>query len=114
MLVGGGEGAAATDDQEAAEIGAEADGALRLLDESTAEVKRMYVEPKLRKLGVAKGILDHLEGVASTLGAHRLVLETGIDQEEAIGLYLRAGFKQVDCWGEYATAPTSVCYQKTL
>src|ERR1700704_1148567 len=85
-----------------------------LLDESTAEVKRMYVEPELRKRGVAKEILDHLEGVASTLGAHRLVLETGIYQEEAIGLYLRAGVKQVDCWGEYATAPTSVCYQKTL
>jgi putative acetyltransferase len=89
-------------------------GALRMLDEGTAEVKRMYVEPELRKLGVAKGILEHLEGVASTLGAHRLVLETGIYQEEAIGLYLRAGFKQVDCWGEYATAATSVCYQKAL
>jgi hypothetical protein len=25
-----------------------------------------------------------------------------------------AGFKQIDCWGEYATAPTSVCYEKTL
>jgi putative acetyltransferase len=89
-------------------------GALRLLDESTAEVKRMYVEPELRRQGVAKGILEHLEGAASTLGARRLVLETGIHQEEAIGLYLRAGFTQVECWGEYAAAPTSVCYQKML
>jgi GNAT superfamily N-acetyltransferase len=74
----------------------------------------MYVEPELRRQGVAKGILEHLEGAASTLGARRLVLETGIHQEEAIGLYLRAGFAQVECWGEYAAAPTSVCYQKML
>jgi hypothetical protein len=32
----------------------------------------------------------------------------------AIGLYVRAGFSQVDCWGEYASAPTSVCYEKNL
>lgn len=89
-------------------------GALRLLDETTAEVKRMYVEPDLRGRGVAKEILNHLEAMASTLGARRLVLETGVYQEEAIGLYLRAGFSPTDCWGEYATAPTSVCYEKQL
>jgi putative acetyltransferase len=89
-------------------------GALRLLDERTAEVKRMYVEPKLRGRGVAKQILDQLELVAATLGARKLVLETGVYQEEAIGLYVRAGFKRVDCWGEYATATTSVCYEKQL
>jgi len=43
-----------------------------------------------------------------------LVLETGVFQEEAIGLYLGAGFTQVACWGEYATAATSVCYEKQL
>ncbi len=89
-------------------------GALRVLDETTAEVKRMYVEPALRGRGVAKEMLEHLEAVAATMGAHRLVLETGVYQEEAIGLYVRAGFRQIDCWGEYATAPTSVCYEKQL
>ena len=89
-------------------------GALRVLDETTAEVKRMYVEPALRGRGVAKEMLEHREGVAATLGARTLVLETGVYQEEAIGLYVRAGFRQIDCWGEYATAPTSVCYEKQL
>lgn len=89
-------------------------GALRLLDANTAEVKRMYVEPKLRGLGVAKAILEYLEAAAFSLGARRLVLETGVHQVEAIGLYRRAGFSQIDCWGEYATAPTSVCFEKTL
>jgi putative acetyltransferase len=48
------------------------------------------------------------------LGARRLVLETGVYQVEAIGLYRRAGFSQIDCWGEYSSAPTSVCFEKTL
>lgn len=89
-------------------------GALRLLDETTAEVKRMFVEPELRGQGVAKAVLDHLESAAASLGARRLVLETGVHQVEAIGLYREAGYTQVDCWGEYATSATSVCYEKKI
>jgi GNAT superfamily N-acetyltransferase len=89
-------------------------GALRKLDDSTAEVKRMYVEPDVRGQGVAKGILEHLEDVGRELGVSRLVLETGIYQAEAIGLYRRTGFEPVRCWGEYAESVTSVCFEKNL
>ncbi len=89
-------------------------GAVRRLDENTVEVKRMYVEPDVRGRGVAKEVLAHLEDAARELGARRAVLETGIYQDEAIGLYLRAGYLKVDCWGEYLTSPTSVCYEKKL
>ena len=89
-------------------------GAVRLLDATTVEVKRMYVEPELRGQGVAKEILTRLEAAGRELGATRSVLETGVYQDEAIGLYLRAGYTQVDCWGEYTTSPTSVCYEKRI
>ena len=89
-------------------------GAVRRLDESTVEVKRMYVEPDVRGQGVAKEVLAHLEAAARELGARRAVLETGIYQDEAIGLYIRAGYRKVDCWGEYLTSPTSVCYEKKI
>jgi putative acetyltransferase len=89
-------------------------GALRLLDETTAELKRMYVEPELRGRGIGKAIVEHLEVAAMTMGAHRLVLETGTHQTEAIALYRHAGFSAIDCWGEYATSPTSVCFEKTI
>ncbi|HUZ86370.1 MAG TPA: GNAT family N-acetyltransferase [Candidatus Baltobacterales bacterium] len=89
-------------------------GALRRLDEDTAEVKRMYVEPAARGQGVGAAVLDHLEAAARGLGVHRLVLETGVHQVLAIGLYRRAGFAPVHCWGEYAGAPTSVCYEKEI
>jgi putative acetyltransferase len=89
-------------------------GALRLLDASTAEVKRMFVEPDRRGMGVGWAVLANLEASAREMGVERLVLETGVHQEAAIALYIRAGFTAVDCWGEYATSPTSICYEKHL
>jgi putative acetyltransferase len=89
-------------------------GAVRLLDPATVEVKRMYVEPELRGRGVAKELLARLEAAGRELGARRAVLETGIYQDEAIGLYRRAGYTEVDCWGEYASSPTSVCFEKVI
>jgi GNAT superfamily N-acetyltransferase len=85
-----------------------------MLDQVTAEVKRMYVDPAVRGRGVGRGILDHLESAAHALGARRLVLETGTLQTEAISLYRRAGFKPIDCFGEYATSPTSLCFEKEI
>jgi putative acetyltransferase len=89
-------------------------GAVRLLDANTAEVKRMYVEPEQRGQGVGKAVLAALETAARQLGANRLVLETGIYQEAAIALYRHAGFSPVDCWGEYASSATSLCFEKVL
>jgi len=55
-----------------------------------------------------------LSGAARELGARHLVLETGVYQQAAISLYRSAGFKQIDCCGEYAASPTSVCFEKIL
>lgn len=89
-------------------------GAIRRLDATTCEVKRMYVEPELRGRGVGKGILNDLELAARALGAKRLVLETGIYQGEAIALYRAAGFSQIECFGEDALSATSVCFEKPI
>jgi putative acetyltransferase len=74
----------------------------------------MYVEPDQRGNGVGWAVLARLGSAAAQLGVRRLVLETGIYQDAAIALYRRNGFTPVDCWGEYATAPTSVCFEKKL
>jgi len=89
-------------------------GAIRLLDPTTAEAKRMYVEPNQRRKGVGSAVLANLEAAAKRVGVQRLVLETGIYQEAALSLYRRAGFTQIDCWGEYASSPTSICLEKYL
>jgi GNAT superfamily N-acetyltransferase len=89
-------------------------GAIRVLDPTTAEAKRMYVEPDDRGKGIGWAVLTGLEAAARQLGVQRVVLETGDQQEAAISLYRRAGYTQIDCWGEYASAPTSVCFEKNL
>jgi putative acetyltransferase len=89
-------------------------GAIRLIDNTTAEVKRMYVVPEQRGKGVGRTVLASLEAAAQQLGARRLVLETGIHSPEALALYRRAGFRQIACWGEYLTSTTSVCMEKIL
>ena len=89
-------------------------GAIRLLESTTAEVKRMYVEPEQRSKGVAQAVLAALEVAAKKLGVRRLVLETGSYSDAALSFYRRAGFTPVDCWGEYAASPTSICMEKHL
>jgi GNAT superfamily N-acetyltransferase len=72
------------------------------------------VEPEERGKGVGRFVLESLEAAARRMGVRRLVLETGDQQDAAIALYRRAGFSRVDCWGEYATSATSVCFEKHL
>jgi putative acetyltransferase len=89
-------------------------GAIRLLSDGDAEVKRMYVDPSVRRQGIGKTLLARLEAAARELGARRLVLETGIYQLAAIELYRANGFTPVDCWSEYAGSSTSLCLEKHL
>jgi GNAT superfamily N-acetyltransferase len=61
-----------------------------------------------------QAVLAALEAAARQLGVRRLVLETGVYQDAALVFYRRAGFTKVDCWGEYASSPTSICMEKHL
>jgi putative acetyltransferase len=89
-------------------------GAVRQLDDSTTEVKRMFVDPAARGHGVGRRILEELEAWALAAGSTRLVLEAGDRQEEAIRLYRRFGFRPMPCFGAYAAAPLSRCFEKQL
>jgi putative acetyltransferase len=89
-------------------------GAVRLIDPHTAEIKRMYVRPEMRGRGVARHVLDALEREAKTLGATRLLLETGTRQPEAIALYTKAGFSPTGPFGEYRPSPLNTFMEKSL
>lgn len=80
----------------------------------TAEIKRMYVVPRLRGEGVARRMLAHLEATAAAAGAEALVLETGLRQPEAIALYESSGYTPVPGFGYYKDAPLSRCFGKRL
>ena len=61
-------------------------GAIKAYNETTMEVKRMFVFPELRGQGIATKILGELENWAIELGYESCVLETGKKQPEAIHL----------------------------
>jgi GNAT superfamily N-acetyltransferase len=89
-------------------------GAVRRIEAGTAEIKRMYVIPEARGQRVGRAVLSALEREARTLDCGRLVLETGIRQQEAIALYEHAGFSRIPAFGEYVLSPLSVCMAKNL
>lgn len=78
------------------------------------EVKRMYIRPQFRGLGLSKLMLNHLADYARQNGVAVLRLETGIYQTEAIGLYERMGFQQVPPFGAYKADPLSLFYEKQI
>jgi putative acetyltransferase len=87
-------------------------GGVRLLEgvlPRTAEIKRMFVDPAARGRGIAARVLEALKDRARSLGALRLMLETGARQPEALALYARAGFERIAPFGEYVGSPHSVC-----
>ena len=69
-------------------------GGIKLFDGDYGEVKRMYVRPVYRGLGLGKAMLNHLADYARERRINLLRLETGIYQKEAIGLYDRYGFQR--------------------
>ena len=70
-----------------------------------AEIKRMYVVPKAQRRGFARTVLAHLETTAAEAGADVMVLETGMQQPEAIALYESSGYIPVDGFGIYRDSP---------
>lgn len=93
-------------------------GAIRdaedVLGPGVGELKRMFVVPEQRGRGYSRAVLTELERVARERGLHRLVLETGVLQAQAIGLYLSAGYHSMDNFGEYVTETSSRCFTKDL
>jgi putative acetyltransferase len=80
-----------------------------------AEVKRIYVTPSARGLGLAKRILQRIEDEAVASGRLIARLETGIHQPESLGLYRRLGFQECGPFGDYpADDPNSVFMEKRL
>ena len=89
-------------------------GGVQLFGRDYGEVKRMYVRPQFRGLGLAKLMLHRLAEYAVAQGVSILRLETGIYQTEAIGLYERWGFQRIPPFGDYQADPLSLFYEKHI
>jgi ribosomal protein S18 acetylase RimI-like enzyme len=70
-------------------------GALKFHHGAPAEIKRMWVAPQARGLGLGRRLLTELEARAAAHGVRTLRLETNQALAEAISLYASAGFREV-------------------
>ena len=70
-------------------------GALKFHDGAPAEIKRMWVAPAVRGLGLGRRLLTEVERRAAAGRARVLRLETNRALTEAIGLYRASGYREV-------------------
>jgi len=89
-------------------------GGVQFFGTEYGELKRMFVRPQFRGLGLAKLMLEHLEQYTRDHGIKILRLETGIHQKEAIGLYEHVGFQSIPPFGDYADDPLSKFFEKRI
>jgi aspartate racemase len=70
-------------------------GAVRKLDETTAEIKRMWIDPAVRRRGIGHYLLAGLEAAAARLGCSLVRLDTSSYLPEALGLYRSTGYVEI-------------------
>jgi len=70
-------------------------GAFKFYDARTAEIKRVWTDINYRRQGLAAKVLHQLELQAARQGYTRLYLTTGFRQPEAVGLYLKNGYRHL-------------------
>ena len=89
-------------------------GSFKMYDEDHAELKRIYVEPSCRNIGLGAELVRRLEAKAKIRGYRWCILETGKPLEAACRMYKRAGYKIIPNYGQYAVMPDSICMERKI
>ena len=84
------------------------------MDSHTVEIKRMYVKPEYRNVGLGSSLLHALETWAKEMNYAKCVLETGKRQPDAVALYKKNGYTIIENYGPYKEVENSICFSKTL
>lgn len=85
---------------------------LRVRDEHTVELTRVFVQHGFRGTGGGTQLLAEVDRAARDLGADRIVLDTRLDLIEARTLYLKNGYREVPAYKTEKYA--EVFYARTL
>jgi len=79
-----------------------------------AEVKRLFVAPDGRGLGLARHLMDRLEGEARVRGICSVKLETGPALVAAVALYRALGYRECAAFGGYPDISSNLFMEKNL
>jgi len=77
------------------------------------EMKRLFVRPAFRGLGLGRRLIDQLAVEALTAGYREMVLDTLPVMAAAIGLYRSAGFVETEPY-TYNPVPGAMYFRKVL
>ena len=78
--------------------------AMRRLDGSRAEMKRLFIRPEYRGLHLGRLLVEQIIADAAAIGYHSLVLDTLSTMEHAKSLYRSLGFVEIE---PYYNSPIS-------
>jgi DNA-binding MarR family transcriptional regulator/GNAT superfamily N-acetyltransferase len=87
-------------------------GAVKHHADAPAEIKRMWIAPSARGLGLGRRLLEHLEACARAAGAQVARIETSATLGEALALYRSAGWLEVPAFNDEPFADH--WFEKTL
>lgn len=88
--------------------------ALRPYDDTTAEVKRVFVKSTYRGRGISRQLMERLEKRGLERGYRRFILESGDVLTAAMHLYRSLGYEVIPNYGPYKDMPKSVCMEKLI
>ncbi len=88
-------------------------GALRPLDASACEMKRLYVRPEARGTGLGRALVAAVVAEATRLGYREIKLDTLPQLKEAIALYRDFGFQPIPPYGDHPYEGT-ICFGRIV
>jgi ribosomal protein S18 acetylase RimI-like enzyme len=78
----------------------------QLTEDGCCEIKRLYVVPEGRGLGVGRALVDAVLAAAVRIGYREARLDTLPDMARAIALYRQAGFEPIEAYYDTPVAGT--------
>jgi len=86
--------------------------ALRKLAPGIGELKRLYVRPAFRSVGLGRELIARIVNEAKTVGCRVLRLDTLPVMESAQALYRKLGFREIPPYGD--NPPEAICFELQL
>ncbi len=74
--------------------------ALRKLNETECEMKRLYVKPEFRNKGIAKMLVKKVVSDSKEIGYSSMLLDTLPFLQTAIKMYRKMGFYEIGCYND--------------
>lgn len=87
---------------------------LKKYSEHDAEIKRVWVEPEYRGMGIATKMMSEAEKKAIQNGSQRAILQTREIMYDAVRLYQKLGYMKIPNYPPYDALDGAVCYAHQL